>query len=53
MDLFLYQVSKEAWIFKTRGKGILGRSFIFEAKHLPRKPEPKRIIIERKIGKYL
>ena len=53
MDLILYEVSKKAWVFKTRGKGIMGRSFIFDAKGLPQKPEPERIIIERKIGKYL
>lgn len=53
MDLFLYEVSKKSWIFKTKGKGTLGRSFIFDIKHLPEKPEPKKIIIERKVGKYL
>jgi len=52
MDLILYEVSKKAWIFKTKGKGSLGRSFIFEAKYLPQKPEPKKIIVERKIGKH-
>jgi hypothetical protein len=52
MDLVLYEVSKKAWIFKTRGRGSLGRSFIFDAKHLPQKPEPQKIVIERTIGKY-
>ena len=53
MDLILHEVSKKAWIFKARGKGILGRSFIFDIKILPQNPEPEKIIVERKIGKYL
>jgi hypothetical protein len=53
MDLFLYSVSKKEWIFKTRGRGTLGRSFIFDIKTLPQKPEPKRIVVERKTGRYL
>jgi hypothetical protein len=53
MDLILHEVSKKVWIFKTEGKGTLGRSFIFDIKSLPQKPEPKKIVIERKIGKYL
>lgn len=53
MELFLYEISKKAWIFKTVGRGIMGRSFIYDAKKLPCQPEPRRIIVERKVGKYL
>jgi len=52
MDLILCKVSKKAWIFKTIGKGILGRSFIYDAKKLPIKPDPQKIIVERKVNKY-
>ena len=52
MDIILHKVSKKAWIFKAIGKGILGRSFIYDAKKLPTKPEPQKIIVERKVNKY-
>lgn len=53
MNLILYEVSKKEWIFKCKGNGIMGKSFIFDANHLPIKPEPQKIIVERKVGKYL
>jgi hypothetical protein len=53
MYLLLYEISKKEWIFKIGGRGSIGRSFIFDVKTLPFKPEPKRIVVERNIGKYL